>query len=221
MRNARWLTRHAVFAAVLVLITLLQIGCTRGIRQAKLDPLELLPVDSNIRGDVALCLPSKLHGRTWNVRDYPFQLDLGKPTAKNLELITKQIFRRVDVRFVEDCERNATLPWLTATIVSANRETPGEASGDLHYTSVRLLTTLHQPDGATLWSFETVAVAGLPRLTLKERWVREIRINHAARSFGDALELALRRTREDLISSDEVRRYFETHHARPPGAISR
>ena len=166
-----------------------------------------------------LCLPPALRLRQWNVEDHPFRVELGKVTAREFERLVKSIFTDVTVTFERRCGGRTGLPWITTEIRSANREVYYEIEDDLQYTAITLVTSIHEPDGRERWVETTESVVAAPPALggYGASWgrsgileilfppalaVTDLRLAHASREFGRAIEQGLREIDQNLRRLD-------------------
>jgi hypothetical protein len=196
-----------------------------------------------IKTPVELCLPPVLRTRQWNVGDYPFRVDLGMRTSQHFQRLVKSAFKNVTVTLGPNCGSTTDLPWITARIVSANRETPGEVDHEFQYSAIKLLTTLYADNDDEIWEYTADAVVarrpvwGDSRILkfFAVRWLSVEAGNKvyfltllpptfymdsqrhvdAAESFGEAINLALELTWADLMSADSVRTALEAGAGEP------
>lgn len=229
----------ALLGAVLVAgtATTAVAGSSGPIRTAEIEPMRFdsdrVPIDAAVE----LCLPPVLRTRQWDVEDYPFRVDLGTRASQNFERLVKSAFREVKVTLDASCGSTTDLPWITAKIVSANRETPSEVTGEFQYSATKILATLHGKDDDPIWEYTADAVVGrrpawgnsriakwfatadlafesrtkVYHLTLlpPTLYLHSLRHRDAAQSFAEAMEFALDEIWGELISSDIVRSTLE------------
>lgn len=176
-------------------------GCGGGriVTAVELDPIAFENEAAPIPGAIELCITRELRRRQWNVRNHGHIIELGSRAALNVERLAKAAFESVAVSFDEACGTSTQRPRLSAVILSANRE-PDSLWARTQETSITMQFELVAADGTPIWSAET-----LGRVTKTPApWTR--RKIRAAEDFGDAMRLALERSFEEILASQEIRR---------------
>ena len=199
------MVRHTFRMSLLVLvscvITLSGLGCARKISTVQLEPMLFVDESPPIDGTIELCLTPELRMRQWGGKRHPFKIELGTRTALNFEILAKSAFREVVVSFDRDCGSATDYPWLTATIVAANRDLDQLWSTEQN-TTITIEFDLAENDGTPIWSYVSKGHISAPSAPFLRRRVR------AAEAFGETIAIALQSAFEELVESAEVRRAF-------------
>ncbi len=176
-------------------------GLARTISTVELPPMSFSHESAPIDGTIELCLTPKLRMRQWNVASHPFKIDLGSRAALNLEILAKSAFREVIVSFDRTCGSATDHPWLSATILAANRDWDSLWSTEQN-TTITMEFELAGSDAGRIWSTTTRGDVTTSPPTYTQRRVR------AAEDFGEALGVALEQGFDELLESEEVRDLF-------------
>jgi hypothetical protein len=170
-----------------------------------------------IAGTVEVCLPPSLRLRRWDVRGHRYSVDLGDRAALNLERLAKAAFRDVVVSFDEACGSSSDLTWMTARIVSANRDLQANREGNRN-TSITMEFELVGDDGQPIWSSTTKGevLNGGNNIFFFRMFFQK---RDGASDFGEALRIALELGFDELVESDAVRRSFGDESLNPPPTL--
>lgn len=183
------------FAALVVATT----GCGRTVTAVELDPIVYAHEDAPVPGAIELCLTRELRMRQWNVRNHGYLIELGDRAALNVERLTKAAFASVVVSFEEPCGQATDRPWLSVTILAANREADSIWSRSQE-TSITMELELASDDGEPIWATRTRGtVTKTPASFIRRR-------TRAAEDFGEALREALDVAFQEIVQSEEIRR---------------
>ncbi|MBJ20950.1 MAG: hypothetical protein GY910_03375 [bacterium] len=203
MNQAKARIPTPLIALVIVLSTL---GCgsvlARTISTVELEPMRFEHPGAPIDGTIELCLSPKLRMRQWNIANHPYKIALGSRTALNVEILAKSAFREVIVSFDGACGTATHHPWLSATILAANRDWDSLLSAEQN-TTITMEFELADDDAHPIWSATTRGNISSPSSLPTRRRTR------AAQDFGEAIALALQRAFKELVESEEVRSAFK------------
>ena len=195
-------SRLRVLATVLAVCVAASAGCGgRTVTAVELEPIVFSHEDAPIPGTIELCLARELRMRQWNVRSQPYVIELGDRAALNVERLAKAAFESVVVSFEEPCGGATQGPWLSATILAANRETDSIWSRSQE-TTITLDLELVSESGAQIWNTRTRGVVTKEPAALTRRRIR------AAQDFGEAIQRALETAFQEIIESEAIRRTF-------------
>ena len=192
----------------------LGLGCQANpLTTVQLEPIVYESRIQKIAGTVEVCLPPSLRLRRWDVRGHRYSVGLGSRAALNLERLGKAAFRDVVMSFDEACGSSGELTWMTAKIVSANRDLQNNRDGERN-TSITMKFEVVADDGQAIWSSTTKGevLNGGNNIFFFNIFFRK---TDGAKDFGKALRLALELGFEELIASDAVRRSFEDESLNP------
>lgn len=183
------------FAALVVATT----GCGRTVTAVELDPIVYAHADAPVPGAIELCLTRELRMRQWNVRNHGYLIELGDRAALNAERLAKAAFASVVVSFEEPCGQATDRPWLSVTILAANREADSIWSRTQE-TAITLDLELVSDDGERIWATQTRGTVTKKPAAFTRRKLR------AAKDFGEAMREALDVAFGEIVQSQEIRR---------------
>lgn len=178
----------------------------RPARTVALGAMQFTSEAQPIAADIELCLPARLRKRQWNVEEHPYRVDLGMRAASNFEALARAVFRDVVVDFDEPCGDKTDRPWLTAEIVSANRDWDGIAGvldPEPVDTALTMEFALYSDDGEEIWSTRT------KQRHRSSGQVIGRRSTAGTTDFGIVLEKALNEGYARILASEEIRNAIE------------